>query len=60
MSPSNEALQAIRLTAELATLTTIILLVIAAPIAWSTIDRTYVLARSLGSLGVSSRSLYIG
>ena len=34
MSPSNEALQAIRLTVELATLTTIILLVIATPIAW--------------------------
>lgn len=34
MSPSNEALQAIWLTVELATLTTIILLVIATPIAW--------------------------
>ncbi len=34
MSPSSEALQAIRLTVELATLTTIILLVIATPIAW--------------------------
>lgn len=34
MSPSSEALQAIRLTVELATLTSIILLVIATPIAW--------------------------
>lgn len=34
MSPSNEALQAIWLTIELASLTTIILLVIATPIAW--------------------------
>jgi molybdate transport system permease protein len=34
MSPSSEALQAIWLTVELATLTTIILLVIATPIAW--------------------------
>jgi len=34
MSPSNEALQAIRLTVELASLTTLVLLVIATPIAW--------------------------
>jgi len=34
MSPSNQALQAIWLTVELATLTTIILLVIATPVAW--------------------------
>ena len=34
MPPSSEALQAIWLTAQLATLTTLVLLVIATPIAW--------------------------